>query len=226
MFDQNITIEKFLTDSELADVMNWIENLPDYKLSTDYNQGIYKYDTPATSYFSFFMHNNRQKNIARDILMPKLLAQFGDNLVVNDSHLLYSYIPYGVHNDVDSGGYADDRLDTSMVPAWTLIIPLETYDSCTVTFHQKHEIVKIPGPLIEDGTLTKLSNHVDAEFAEKYLKHTVKLEHEYLSVENTFKWNKGSLYASDRRKFHCSDCHDQNGVPMKSAIVLWTSIRV
>jgi hypothetical protein len=63
---------------------------------------------------------------------------------------------------------------------------------------------------------------MDPKFCAGRLSHLHPHDMKYLSLHDTFTWNKGSVFAMDRRYFHCSDNYHRRGLNQKRAIVLWT----
>ena len=62
---------------------------------------------------------------------------------------------------------------------------------------------------------------IDPKFCAQNLSHLHPNDLKYLTIKETFDWTRGSLFAFDRRYFHCSDNFVKKGVPTKQAIILW-----
>lgn len=212
-------IGNFLTDEEIeqikADAARLGELQPDL-YGDDYHPLHGNY---VCRFFKFHLDKPEFKGIA-DILLPKIRQEFGDDIVVESSHILYSYQPYGTHSDVLSGAYAPDA---PLDPAWTFVIPLGDYNSNTVMFDQISSDIKVVREWIEKTNPPKLDTITD-EFYAEYLSHTDREEARYLSVEAVFPWTKGTNFAASRSKFHTSDNYLTRGVGEKVAIIIWTSL--
>jgi len=213
----NRIIPNFLSDDEIA----LIERLTAAEGSADI---VGKPNTEFTHYAKisgFFLDRFQFKEIA-DFLIPRIRQHFGDNLIIDDStHILESYLPYGIHTDVVTAGFEpNDRTDA----AWTFIIPLADYDSHTVVFHQGHDYIKTPYELIEQGKLQPHGLPVDPALHRDYLSHCDPNHLNYLTVEDMFPWRKGDLFAASRRKFHVSDNFPKNGLANKRGIVMWSEV--
>ena len=65
---------------------------------------------------------------------------------------------------------------------------------------------------------------IDAETYRKYFSHIPADVFNWLTIEDIFKWKKGSMFAAARFKFHTSDNFLANGIPSKRALIAWTRI--
>jgi hypothetical protein len=108
--------------------------------------------------------------------------------------------------------------------AWTFIIPLDDYDSRTIVFHQGFADIKIPQQAIDQGLLKPHGDPIDDDLHHNFLSHCDPNHLRYLTVEDMFLWRRGSLFATDRRKFHVSDNFPRQGLSNKRAIVMWSSV--
>lgn len=219
---QNIetrTIENFLTDDEIEQIKLEATRLGELQpdlYGDDYHPLHGNY---VCRFFKIHTDKPEFKTIA-DILIPKIHKEFGDDLIIESSHILYSYQPYGTHSDVMSGAYDPD---IPTVPAWTFVIPLEDYDSNTIMFDQISPDIKVVREWIQKTNPPMLDTITD-EFYAEYLSHTDREEARYLSVEAVFPWVKGSNFAASRSKFHTSDNYLNRGIREKVAIIIWTSV--
>jgi hypothetical protein len=162
---------------------------------------------------NIFWDYHQFENIA-NILTPKLEKIIKKKLIVTEAHLLLSKIPYLIHTD-----FVHDN--KGLTPEYTLLIPIDTYDSYTICFNEWAEefndfaIYKLNCK--EEPTL-----RIDPKFCADRLSHLHPNDLKYLTIHETFKWNKGSVFAMDRRYFHCSDNYKKRKIDGKNAIVLWT----
>lgn len=150
------------------------------------------------------------------ILTPKLERMLQKKLMVSDSYILEANIPYPVHTDfVD---FVDNAQGYN--PEYTILIPLDTYDSITVCFNEwaNHNDFDHFKKNYQDEKKIKM----DLKFCADRLSHLHPFDLKYLTLHDTFAWNKGSAFAMDRRYFHCSDNFPKRGLAQKRAIALWT----
>ncbi len=224
-----LTIENFLSDSEIQEIEEMYKN-GEASLKID--------DVPeippemnldrTANYWHFDIYNNLRLN---EILLLKLKKIFHKDLYVDDCHILESFYPYVVHTDAVAfdesiNGHQDGTVqaNTGYTSGWTFIIPLDTYNSHTIIFDQEVPLIKVPCTWIQKENPPILDSISD-DIYEKYLKRAISREEaRYLSIEEIFPWKKGSLSATSRGKFHCSDDFIGNGLKSKRAIVMWTTI--
>lgn len=180
------------------------------------------YDTHAAGHnavtYSIFLQMPQHQAIA-DILVPRFQQYFGNNISLDTTHILNSYVPYGIHTDVMSADFDSNGDKTA---AWTFIIPLADSNSNTVVFKQQHETIKTLDAWIEATGATP--HTIDDNLHSRYLSHVDRLDLRYLDVETIFPWRQGDLFAADRRKFHTSDNFPARGVKCKRAIVIWSTV--
>lgn len=128
--------------------------------------------------------------------------------------ILHSIKPILVHTDYIqiSGG--------EPTPTYTAIIPLDNYNSHTVIFNEAQE----HSNELEDYKKLHPKNELRADdiaFFRKHLTHLHPSDLRYLSLKESFQWKKGSMFAFDRRHFHCSDNYIKNGEESKKSIILF-----
>lgn len=155
-----------------------------------------------------------------DIIQPKLEEEFGSNIMASHIHVLTSHFPYGLHNDADQSS-----IKIAPKPAWTLIIPFDDFPSKTYVFNERSGF-KDPWSWIHaNGIEPKDDYSIDREtFAKDFDPFTDYELMRYLTVETTYPWRKGSCFAADRYKYHCSDNYYNHGIRSKRAIIIWTSV--
>lgn len=128
----------------------------------------------------------------------------------------------GVHADT----HATDSGDFGLVTLGrTIIIPLETQNTHTISFNQR-----LPTGYNGDFAFQHIMtlptiNEITEEQYQKYFsfKDTFLLGMEKLSIECAFPWVKGDMFAFDRHRLHTGDNHIDNGVKEKRGIVVWTT---
>lgn len=223
----SITVENFLSDSELDTF--WAESQSGkayYVHDTCMTESVRKLcgrDEPTTANYYIFNNFYSDKKWANlvDIIQPKLEATFGDNIFASHIHVLDSHVPYGIHSDSEQ-----PNLVLAPNPAYTLIIPFDDVDSKTYQFHQRSSH-KSPWDWVHAENIQPLPDYSiskemwESEFA-PLTDYNLFL---YLTVESAFQWRRGSLFAADRFRFHCSDNYYNRGITSKRAIIAWTSTR-
>lgn len=212
---ENKIIPNFCSDEELAFLDKFIvENTNAWE---NYMNPNYLKDgePPVLNaiYYSFPFYHEMYK-AAYDILQPKFQKHFGD-LYIGEIHVFDSFSPYMIHTDVESGIVANH--------AWTFIIPLDNYDSNTIVFKE--------GSLKKD-MIDYIATHepypestIDEATYQKYFSHCPREYFKYLTIDEIFKWQKGSLFAASRYRHHTSDNFIANGLKTKRAIVAWTNTK-
>jgi len=156
----------------------------------------------------------------KEMMVKKVQTWLGDDIWIPHLHVLDSHFPYGIHTDAQQTGFAH-----APYPAWTIIIPLEDYNSKTYVFNEP-SVQKTPDEHIEANNIEYGDSMcVDEETFEKdfaglgtnpeWLK--------MLTIDGTFPWKTGRAICSDRYKFHCSDNYYNHGIRNKRAIIMWTT---
>jgi hypothetical protein len=148
------------------------------------------------------------------VISPKLEKILNKKILVTEAHLLESRIPYLIHTDF----VHDNR---GLIPDYTVLIPLDTYDSITVCFNEWGEGYN-DFEIYKQNQPQPTNLKIEPKFCAERLSHLHPKDLKYLSIHETFKWNKGSVFAMDRRYFHCSDNFLKRGLKEKRALVLWT----
>jgi len=207
---ETITIPNFISEKEIV----IIEEISKSYLESKFPD--YDYGTLLKAWYEYFTPAGNQEILK--ILLPKLQKYLHHDIIINDLHILTSYYPYIIHSDVLSG--VDQNFDNAL-PAWTIIIPLNNYNSKTIIFNEESPTTKDPYVWLVDKTPKDNKNK---EFFKEYLDHnSIKLA-DYLTVHEIFDWRKGYLNATSRSKFHSSDNFRKNGIEEKRAIVMWSTL--
>lgn len=149
------------------------------------------------------------------ILTPKLENLLQKKLIVPNAHILESKIPYLIHNDFIHHNSQGSN------PEYTILIPLDTYNSITVCFNEWAENYN-DFEIFKQNYSGETKLKMDPKFCANRLSHLHPMDLKYLTLHDTFAWNKGSVFAMDRRYFHCSDNFSKRGLVQKRAIVLLT----
>jgi hypothetical protein len=162
-----------------------------------------------------------------DILLPKLSHVIGYQPIIEDLHILDSNIPYLIHNDFTTSHNLTPRtVDwlNSHLPDYTIIIPIETYNSVTVVFNEAYETNDFEQ--FKREYTGDLSVKLDKQFIIDNLTHLHPKDLRYLTLHSTHKWNKGAMWAMDRRYYHCSDNFIKKDIDNKKAIVIRTVTKI
>jgi|TARA_B110000902_G_scaffold244130_1_gene297061 hypothetical protein len=228
---QSRTVDNFLSDSEL-DAFELASHSDDIYMIHDtsmsplaehlFQQDPSTHTTANYHIFEKFYDNPAWSNLV-DIIQPKLEAEFSPDIRASHIHILDSWFPYGLHNDAEQ-----PNMKIAPEPAWTLIIPLDTCDSTTYVFNERSGF-KDPNLFarhygIESHDL-QTTGLTQAEFDEDFAPITDPANLSYLTVETKYKWKRGSCFAADRFKYHCSSNYLNKGIKHKRAIILWTSLK-
>jgi hypothetical protein len=160
-------------------------------------------------YWDYHQHPEVEK-----ILTPKLEHLLQKKLIVTDAHILEAKIPYLIHTDFLHN-------NQGLNPEYTILIPLDTYDSITICFNERAENYN-DFEIFKQNYSGETKLKMDPKFCANRLSHLHPKDLMYLTLHDTFTWNKGSVFAMDRRYFHCSDNFPKRGLVQKRAIVLWT----
>jgi hypothetical protein len=160
----------------------------------------------------------------QQLLLPKLTQALGSQPIIQDVHILESYIPYMVHNDTMSvrglNHSVKDHLK-HLELEYTIIIPVENYDSCTVVFNEVFDNNNSFSEFKKNHN-KDLTVNIDKQVILKRLTHLHPTDFKYLTLKSMHEWDQGSMFAVDCRYFHCSDNFSKRGVSSKTAIIIRT----
>ena len=227
---ENRTIDNFLTDQELeifweASQCGKTHDKKDTSMKP-LAELLYGQDpsthTTANYYIFGDFYDSPKWNHLVEIIQPKLEATFGDNIIASHIHVLDSHFPYGLHNDAEQ-----PNMKLAPDPAWTLIIPFDTCDSRTYVFNERSgfkdpmQFAKHYNVESHDLQTTGLTQE---QFDKDFAPITDLTNLGYLTTDTQFEWKRGSCFAADRFKYHCSSNFLNAGIKNKRAIILWTSI--
>lgn len=220
-----MTVENFLSDEELdtfweASQSEDIYYVHDNAMAPAVRELCgFEQETTAHYYiFNQFYEKPCWKPLV-DIIQPKLEKYLGNNVFASHIHVLDSRVPYGIHSDSQQA-----NLKLAPNPAWTLIIPFDDVDSKTYQFEQRSS-EKSPWDWVHNNNIEPFDDYsISRELYERDFAPLTDYEmFKYLSVDSAFQWKRGSMFAADRFRFHCSDNYYNRGIKSKKAIILWTS---
>jgi hypothetical protein len=214
-----IKIENLFDSDEIDHLNRLILNVG----TLDIDDGIYSDSASGTpgQHMADYIYWDYHKCLdIESILTHKLEKNLNLKMLVQDSHILESCSPYKIHADfiqAHSGSGNFQGYD----PAYTIIIPMDTYDSMTVCFNEWLEDCN-DFEIFKKNYQGEKTLKIDPKFCAARLSHLHPLDLAYLSIQNTFSWTKGSMFAMDRRYIHCSDNFPKRKINQKRAIVLFT----
>lgn len=206
-----IQVENFLTPDECKHIHQLLLAHGKFKLYTLPEK--YGADSVVSEQYRWFYNNDDSTKEIKEILAPKFEQVFGKKIDIPvDSHMLDSKIPLLIHADI-----ADYE-------CWyNLIIPLYSYDSCTVVFNEwiENSVDSRSFEKFKEQYTGETSLRIDPKFCLERLSHLHPKDLRYLTLKETFDWKQGSLFAFDRRYFHCSDNFTKRGLKNKIGLIMW-----
>lgn len=223
----SITVPNFLSDEELAEFDQAMSHEETFHVvDTSMTKAVidlcgFEPEKTADYYIFDRFYTKPCWSHLVDIIQPKLEKHLGEGLYASHIHVLDSYVPYGIHSDSEQPNIA-----LAPHPAWTLIIPFDDYPSKTYQFHQRSNH-KSPWDWVHAENIEPWDDYsISRELWEKDFAPLTDYEmFRYLSVESTFEWKKGSMFAADRFRFHSSDNYFNHGIKNKKALIMWTSLK-
>jgi hypothetical protein len=219
-----IVVPNFVTDSELAAVLDIIQ---EQGKIVKYNANdIVDGETDKVVVSSLQVVSNEQVNPIMDILGNRLTLALGATPVLSSCWVLTEHYPLGLHTDSFQLAISEQE-DLY----YTIIIPVDNFETCTVLTNQYCDVARESqtqevylNEYLKGRPLLPKDQRITDEFWKQNLSHSGELNRPFFSLEQTFKWTKGSLLAFDRRKWHASDNFLKNGLDKKVAIVSFTSV--
>lgn len=208
-------IDDFFSQQEIDYLLSLLETYPDRNGKTIGIDPQIPNDTLEREILSF--DSESEYEIAISMMRQKIDRWFGPEVIIGGWHILTSYFPYRAHSDALFGEYG---FDENNYAAWTLVIPLDDYDSHTLLFDQYSFSTKFVPEYIKN--LEPIDKITEYEY-NKYLSLEAPESMRYFSIDSAFKWKKGRCFAASRYKFHGSDNFLQNGIPYKRGVIVWTA---
>tara|TARA_B100001057_G_scaffold354372_1_gene356333 strand:+ start:1145 stop:1891 length:747 start_codon:yes stop_codon:yes gene_type:complete len=216
-----MTHENFLSEKEI-ELMNYYWNHPERMHIVDRSMqsvqeemfGPGEYKTAEYNIFGSLYKNPWWAGI-KEMLVPKVQKWLGHDIYIPHCHVLDSHYPYGIHTDNEQAGFV-----LAPHPAWTIIIPLEDYNSKTYIFNEI-SVGKHPTNLENKSDDMCIS---EEEFEKDFAGlATPKDWLKKLTLDGAYPWKAGSAICSDRYKYHSSDNYYNHGLKNKRAIIMWTT---
>lgn len=122
-------IDRFLTDEEIAVIEPMVMSVVPHENFNPLPDG----GTVKSGDYYTFDYYDPAFDVIKNMLDPKLLAVFGQELFMEQIHIFDCVDPYRIHSDIASG-WKKSPYPTDA--AWTLIIPLYDVDSHTIVFEE------------------------------------------------------------------------------------------
>ena len=161
----------------------------------------------------------------KEMLYPKVRKWLGEDIWIPHCHVLDSRYPYGIHTDAQQAGF-----NNAQHPAWTIIVPLEDYNSKTYVFNEP-SVYKQPDEHVENSSnldWTEIEKQDMCVSEDIFVKDfealgTQRRWLKLLTIDGTFPWKAGRAICSDRYKLHGSDNYYNYGITNKRALIMWTT---
>jgi len=206
-----LDIPNFLTKFELAKISKRVYNTCNEKTDLVDKWGVWKGNLVTTQYW---VPSNQLDFVFSEIKKKK--TKILDPFIIEKGQILESHLAYDLHTDyyIKVNHEAEELVGN---PYYTLIVPLEDFQSHTVVFEQSADY--------NDFYLYKernqpLEQFISDEDWQKYCSHCWPEDQQYVTIEKAVKWTQGKLIGFDRKKFHCSDNFTKE-LEQKRAFVLW-----
>jgi hypothetical protein len=212
---KTVTVEKFLSNKEIELIENIMKTT-----EIEVNNSGKEHGNHMADYFYVKLYNHQPHKEIADLLIPRIKNLLHADVYIDDCHIMESFIPYIPHSDlltpVPPDGYRE---------AWTIIIPLDDYNSSTFIFEEECPWTK---SVIEWAKTDKIipKNAISDHMYNTYFTHSDKEQYKYLTIHDIFPWRKGWLNATSRARFHTSDNYKGKGLQGKRGIVMWTSLPI
>ena len=219
-----VIVPNFVSDAEIETILRIIQEqgkIVKYNANDIVSRATDKVLVSSTQVVS-----GPQVNPIMDIIGNRLTLALGATPILSSCWVLTEYYPLGLHTDSFqvAVGEQEDLY-------YTIIIPVADFETCTVLTNQYHDVARESqtqevhlDEYLKGRPMLPKDQRITSEFWKQYLSHSGELNRPFFSIEQTFKWTKGSLLAFDRRKWHASDNFLKNGLEKKVAIVSFTSV--
>lgn len=213
---------KYQLDIFSQEEISWLDNAitsrvdctPDRKSADHPTQPNLLY----SNHYIWDYHSTENKDIF-EILNKKIEQVTGLKSHVTQSYILESFFPFEIHTDLIHSAMGSTLADNKE-PAYTILVPLDDYDTHTVVFNEYSENSCELAEFKENYT-GELKLRIPKELV-LTLTHVHPKDLMYLTLQDVYQWQKGSVIAFDRGHYHCSDNYIKAGVASKRAILLQT----
>ena len=141
----------------------------------------------------------------------KILGKIFEDLIpgqsIGHAMVLVEHKPWVIHTD-----YLNNN---DKNPANAILIPNQDIETSTLIFNEE-----CTAENFDDFPTVK--NHVSEEIYEQYLSHCDWHKVQKVSVNEIYKWRRGTGVVWDRKALHSSDNFLKNGVTTKIALTIFT----
>ena len=141
----------------------------------------------------------------------KILGKIFEDLIpgqsIGHAMVLVEHKPWVIHTD-----YLNNN---DKNPANAILIPNQDIETSTLIFNEE-----CTAENFDDFPTVK--NHVSEEIYEQYLSHCDWYKVQKVSVNEIYKWRRGTGVVWDRKALHSSDNFLKNGVAKKIALTIFT----
>ena len=207
---QTFIIKNFLTSEELS----LAKSIDGEKEPFFDVQGIYKGKITSTQQWI-----NNKSNFTKFIQAKLNTIEELSPVTIDGIQILRATDPYDVHSDwVVTNNQIPIADPIINPPTYTILIPMIPGDYQTIVFNQRASYNNFSTYKQDNPELTK--NYCSDFEWNKYCSHCDKEDQRYLTIKEVFEWEIGTLFAFNRRLFHCSA---NFGKLSKKAIVMWLS---
>jgi hypothetical protein len=192
-------ILSMFTNDELKLVHNSLLKLPDRKNLGDFH-----------AYTNGFQQTDYIYPMIRKLILEKLEKVLDKKLNLTHGMLLKEEIPWTIHTDYNKG-------DSD--PGLAILLPLNTEEvnTHTVVFNEESTTT------FNDFVLNNNKLETNAKDLYNNLCSHEDIDNlEYVSLLGAFKWIPGSVIYWDRKLLHCSDNFLQQGIKIKTGLVIFT----
>ena len=203
------TVENFLDNNDI----DLIKSLQEEKESFHDTEGIYKGAVTSTQQWI-----EPLSDFAKHIQNKLDTIEYLKNNTIDGIQILRAKMPYDVHSDWIVANNQVPIVDPKThPPTYTVVIPAIAGEYNTIVFDQKATFNSF-NEYKKNNTI--LENYCPDNDWQKYCSHCDASDQKYLTIKKVFTWKQGTLFAFDRRLFHCSS---NFGTSSKKAIVVWLS---
>lgn len=206
---ETITIKNFLDKNDYTSIEK-LEKTP--KPFFDY-EGVYRGAQTSTQQW-IAPKSTFAKSITEKLNAHKHLK----NNTIDGIQILQAIKPYDVHSDyIVQDNHVPISDPNTNPPTYTIVIPIIDGNYSTIIFDQLALFNNFMDYKENNPILEKYCSNEDWQ---KYCSHCHHDDQKYLTIKEVFNWTKGTLFAFNRKSFHCSS---NFGNTSKKAIVIWLS---
>jgi hypothetical protein len=211
-----VIVDNFFSEDEIDFIKSFIDNYPERNTAHSGTEPTKPSNFIERNILSF--DESLEYEDVNELVHGRIKQKLHPSTVIGSWQILTQFFPYRAHSNAIYGEY---KWDENHYAAWTLIIPLDTFDSRTIIFNEYSYKTKLVPEFIENRTPV---NKIDDETYEKYLTLESPDSMKYFSIEDIVKWEKSKGIAISRYKFHADDNFLKYKLPYKQAIIAWTAL--